>query len=342
MSSSNNDAFSNDEINSSEGIPELIWHGGTNERNDETCDEDSVPELIEKEESNWDSDSERSDDDSNPYETDWCEACKMVLVPRHDGEWCDQCKPENVTHMHAKCPYASMHDDHNSVPDLIKKDDETYAINRCTTLTHETEPNDEKSKPTVLADRLCNLAFEIALAGCSWTPKEMKLTVNTWFGDSAASAHMCNDDTGMYNCKMINEEIKVGSGKAIVATKVGKLKVRIAQTNGQVAVVTLSNVKYVPGLWCNLFSLTAALDKGFNLGNQGRIITLSKGGAMIGFDRVFPTNTGFIMAVEMTPVEMNGGFAVLEQGRISISIHFMKCMDILEKIYFATQQKGTI
>ena len=36
---------------------------------------------------------------------------------------------------------------------------------------------------------------------------------------------------------------------------------------------------------------------------------------MIGFDRVFPTNTGFIMAVEMTPVEMNGGFAVLEAGK---------------------------
>ena len=70
VSSSNDDAFSDDEINSSESIPELIWHGGTDERNEEACDEDSVPELIEREESNWDSDSERSDDDSNPYETD--------------------------------------------------------------------------------------------------------------------------------------------------------------------------------------------------------------------------------------------------------------------------------
>ena len=61
-------------------------------------------------------------------------------------------------------------------------------------------------------------------------------------------------------------------------------------------------------------------DKGFNLGNQGRIITLSRGDAVIGFDRVFPTSTGFIMAAEMEPLPLNAGYAVLEAGR-EIDIH---------------------
>jgi hypothetical protein len=28
-----------------------------------------------------------------------------------------------------------------------------------------------------------------------WDTAEMKLTNETWFGDSAASTHMCNDDS---------------------------------------------------------------------------------------------------------------------------------------------------
>ena len=57
----------------------------------------------------------------------------------------------------------------------------------------------EASYPDMINDTMRRLAYELALTGSeTWKPKDMKLTVDTWFGDSAASAHMCNDDTGMF------------------------------------------------------------------------------------------------------------------------------------------------
>ena len=126
---------------------------------------------------------------------------------------------------------------------------------------------------------------------------------------------MCNDDIGMFECKFINEEIKVGNSRTIKAIKIRKLRVCVTQTNGRRTLVTLTNVKYVPELWCNLFSITAALDKGFDLGNIGRVITLSKGNVKIGFDQVFSTQSGFIMAAQMTNLTPDGANAVLEAGK---------------------------
>lgn len=47
----------------------------------------------------------------------------------------------------------------------------------------------------------------------------------------------------MYDCTTIQEEIRVGSGKTILATKIGKLKVKIKQTKGMELVVTLSSAE---------------------------------------------------------------------------------------------------
>ena len=113
---------------------------------------------------------------------------------------------------------------------------------------------------------------------------------NVWIGDTGAGTHMCNNDKGMFDYQTINEEIKARNGRIIKAIKIGKLKVCIKQTNDRRTIVTLTNVKYVPELWCNLFSITAALDKGFELGNVGRVITLSHGNVKIGFDQVFQHN----------------------------------------------------
>ena len=143
----------------------------------------------------------------------------------------------------------------------------------------------------------------------------MKLMANAWVGDTGASTHMCNNDTGMLDYKMINEEIKIGNGRTIKAIKIGKMKVCIKQTDGRRTIVTLTSVKYVPELWCNLFSITAALEKGFDLGNVGKVITLSHGNVKIGFDQVFSTQSGFIMAAEMIQLPPDESNAVLETGR---------------------------
>jgi hypothetical protein len=97
-----------------------------------------------------------------------------------------------------------------------------------------------------------------------------------WIGDSGASCHNCNNDAALYDDAMISEEISVGNGNVMIATKIGKLRCEILQKNGESLVVTLHDVKFVPDLWINLFSIGKALKNGFNLGNDGEKIKLMK------------------------------------------------------------------
>ena len=43
----------------------------------------------------------------------------------------------------------------------------------------------------------------------------------------------------------------------------------------------MKNYKQVPGLWVNLFSITQAIADGWKLGNDKKVITISKGGTTI-------------------------------------------------------------
>ena len=160
-----------------------------------------------------------------------------------------------------------------------------------------------------------------------WEAIEMKVKKNIWIGDTGASTHMTNSDIGMYDWKPINDSIKVGNGTTVRGLKIGKLKVNVVQSNGKISTLVLSNVKYVPELWCNLFSITAAIDKDFTLGNKQRVITLSKGRNCFGFDQLMETTSGHVMAAEMTPVTAEDqGMTVLDAGR---EVNIMK----LHRIY---------
>jgi hypothetical protein len=127
------------------------------------------------------------------------------------------------------------------------------------------------------------------------------MSANTWLGDSAASCHLCNDDDGMFDWKHINLPVKIGNGKALMATKIDKLKRTIIQKDGKTVDVILTEVKYVPDLWINLFSIGKALKNGFNIGNKGIMIYLTEGVKKILFDKIMTTNKGFVMGVDMHP-----------------------------------------
>jgi hypothetical protein len=60
-------------------------------------------------------------------------------------------------------------------------------------------------------------------------------------------------------------------------------------------------VKYVKDLWVNLFSIGKGLQNGFNIGNKGINIFLTKGKTTITFDKIMRTNKGFILGVDMLP-----------------------------------------
>jgi hypothetical protein len=141
-----------------------------------------------------------------------------------------------------------------------------------------------------------------------------------WIGDSGTSCRYCNNDAALYDYTIICEDIIVGNGNVMTATKMGKLRCRILQKNGQSLVVTLEDVKFVPDLWINLFSIGKALKNGFNLGNEGETIKLMKGKTVILFDRCLKSKNGFVPAIKMKGVLADIGATVVNANN-SINVN---------------------
>ena len=112
-----------------------------------------------------------------------------------------------------------------------------------------------------------------------------KFTTNTWIGDTGATSHMTNSNKGLTNVKVINERIKMGNGKFMVATKKGTLPGTIKQSNGKNVHCSLE-VKVLPKTWCNLFSITAVMKKGYELSSKGFKVKVKKGSFEFIFDKV--------------------------------------------------------
>jgi hypothetical protein len=96
-----------------------------------------------------------------------------------------------------------------------------------------------------------------------------------WILDSGASCHYCRSVEGLTDVKEIDESIKIGNGDLMKATKIGNLKCEVTQINGEKFTVTLNDVRYVPSLSVNLFSLNKALKKGFKVSNDGVVVSLN-------------------------------------------------------------------
>jgi hypothetical protein len=91
-----------------------------------------------------------------------------------------------------------------------------------------------------------------------------------WILDSGASCHYRRSAEGLTDVKEIDQSIKfgnvnsmkstnIGNWKSMKSTKIGNLKCEVTQFNGENLTMTLNDVKYVPSLCVNLFSLNKAL-----------------------------------------------------------------------------------
>jgi hypothetical protein len=121
-----------------------------------------------------------------------------------------------------------------------------------------------------------------------------------WICESGACGHYCKSYKGLFKVKDINDNITVGNGESIKAIKVGNLKCHLIQFNGSSVDVTLKEVKYVPELWVNLFSISKPLKNVFNLSKKGLMISLKKGSVSLKFDGVIKTVNGSISGIKMT------------------------------------------
>ena len=144
---------------------------------------------------------------------------------------------------------------------------------------------------------------------------------NIWIGDSGASCHYCNSEEGLYDYTTISEEITVGNGNKMIAKKVGNLRCTVQQKNGEKFVVVLENVKYVPDLWVNLFSINKALKNGFKIGNEDVVLKLMKGKTTMYFDRILKTKDGFVTGIMLIPMMGNVATTAVETKKTTININ---------------------
>ena len=123
-----------------------------------------------------------------------------------------------------------------------------------------------------------------------------------FIGDSAATSHMTNNKTGVYNLIPIRGSVMIGNGKSISCTHKGKLDVICKHKDGSTARQTLEK-KIVPQLNHDLFSFTKAMKEGRLMNGRWK-----EGGLMIElfkqtktsmkFDRMIPSGSSWLMGIK--------------------------------------------
>ena len=139
-----------------------------------------------------------------------------------------------------------------------------------------------------------------------------------FIGDSAATSHMTNNKTGVYDLKPIRGSVMIGNGESIRCTHKGKLDVICKHKDGSMAKQTWE-VKIVAKLNHDLFSFTKAMKEGWQMNGRWK-----KGGLMIElfkttktsikFDRMIPSGSSWLMGIK-TQRLVGQAHAVIEPGK---------------------------
>ena len=120
--------------------------------------------------------------------------------------------------------------------------------------------------------------------------------------DSAATSHMTNNKTGVYNLIPIRGSVMIGNGESISCTHKGKLDVICKHKDGSTARQTWE-VKIVPQLNHDLFSCTKAMKEGWLMSGRwkegGLMIELFKQTkSSMKFDRRIPSGSSWLMGIK--------------------------------------------
>jgi hypothetical protein len=141
-----------------------------------------------------------------------------------------------------------------------------------------------------------------------------RMNKNTWLGDSATSTHMGFSDEGMIDVKIINSPVRIGNGKAVTATKIGKRRITIIQKDRSTQDAVLTEYKCVPYLWVNLFSISKSLQSGWSISNKGVEIKLLEKSKIV-FDRTIKTSKGVVVGIEIVSRTDDLANGMLDKGK---------------------------
>jgi cupin superfamily acireductone dioxygenase involved in methionine salvage len=122
----------------------------------------------------------------------------------------------------------------------------------CYKLKKKEAQNNHACNFNVIADRRNYNSKDVVFMA---TLKNEILTDDIWICDNGACGHYCKPIKGLFDVKDINQKIIVRNGERMKVIKVGKTKCHDIQLYGSSVNVTLKEVKYVPELWVNLFSI---------------------------------------------------------------------------------------
>ena len=151
--------------------------------------------------------------------------------------------------------------------------------------------------------------------------KEMTLSNignDIFIGDSAATSHMTNNKTGVYELTQIRDSVMIRNGESISCTHKGKLDVICKHRGGSMARETWE-VKIVPQLNHDLFSFIKAMKKGWQMNQRwkegGLMIELFKTTrASMTFDRMIPSGSSWLMGIKEQKL-VGQAHAVIEPGK---------------------------
>jgi hypothetical protein len=129
--------------------------------------------------------------------------------------------------------------------------------------------------------------------------KNKNFTEGILICDSGICRHYCKSSKGLFNVENIKESITVRYIKSMAASIIGSLICRVIQLDGSGLEITLHEVKLVPELWVNVFSINKVLKNGYNLSNNNLSIFLSKGSVSVTFERVLSTTNDSVSWVKL-------------------------------------------
>ena len=137
-------------------------------------------------------------------------------------------------------------------------------------------------------------------------------------GDSAATSHMTNNKTGVYELTLIRGSVMIGNGESIICTHKGKSDVICKHRDGSMA-REMWEVKIVPQSNHDIFNSTKAMKEGLQMNGRwkegGLVIELFKTTrASLKFDRMIPSGSSWLMGIK-TQRLVGQAHAVIEPGK---------------------------
>ena len=99
----------------------------------------------------------------------------------------------------------------------------------------------------------------------------------------------------------MEDKITVRGDQEAKIHKEGTWKGTVVQQDGKTTNITIPKALYAPKFGVNLLSVTGALMRGWNIGNEGSNLFLQKADETILFDKVLQGKNGILVGVDIVP-----------------------------------------